>query len=999
MRADAKAERWQLLESLFQRASEMDSSDWDSFLNDACGEDVELRSQLEGMLAHADKTLGFLKMPVDEAALRLAFVGRRIGSYLLLRVLGEGGMGRVFLAARADEQYQQLVAIKLMHTVPWQSEAMLQRFRTERQILANLNHPNIGRLLDGGMTPEGVPYLVMEYVDGTPIDRYCRENGLSIRAKLQLFRSVCSAVEYAHKNLVVHKDIKPANVLVTKDGTPKLLDFGIAKLLDRDGEDMPQKSRPTERMMTPEYASPEQLRREPITTASDVYGLGVLLYDLLAGRHPFAEQIVNPVELARQVCEVDPLPPSAAALHNSVRPSSDVCKLKGDLDHIVLMAMRKEPERRYSSAAALAADISAYQNGYPLLAATNNWRYRAGKFVRRHKLGVVVAIVFVLSLSAFSVGMAVLTQRADQERLRVEQEQLRAELAARFLADMFRAATPGEARGRTVTARELLDRGASRIDKELAREPTVRASLLYSIADAYSALGLYDPAQQLAERAFKIRTQLLGPQNLSTADSLFLLANATRLKGEYEQAEPLFRLALDIRRMKAGDDSTVVADALSYLGECLFLEGKNGEAESKLRQALAVYRKHSANLGSEARDNLARLLEEKGDYLEAIQLLSEAVEIERRNEGSDSPPYTTTLHNLAGALARVGDLFTAEAKLRESLATERRVLGNAHPDLGYPLNLLGVVALEEGDWQSAEPLLRESLALWSRLGPTHPLVVTGLTNWGRLLTAKGEYAEARQYFARALALAQLQPRNGRNSAWVLYRFALLEFDSGNYSAAEGLARSALTMECAISGREKAPDTAWTMVILAEARVFQHDPKAAEPLLREALEILQRRLPSEYPPVTIARIRLGEALTAEGNAAAAEPLLRKALASTYAPPFTIPSWQIGEAESALGWCLSVLGHRQEAQRLLEQSQKKLLDDPRPIFRKQAAVHLKDLFRSRHSQSLRRRIQLQNVAVVNTGASSGNKRADSQVLIPRFLAAKLRLQHDRATHEFR
>src|SRR5215471_4909226 len=277
MSASSGNGRWVVVEDLFQRALDMDASLRRTFLEDACGGDDELRSEVEGLLASAGKTLDWLRRPVDRAAREVASTGQRIGVYALVRLLGEGGMGRVFLAERADEQYRQLVAIKLMHSSLWPADAMLERFRTERQILAGLSHPNIARLLDGGMTAEGAPYLVMEYVEGVPIDEYCRANNLSVEQRLELFLRICAAVEYAHKNLVVHRDIKPGNVLVAADGTPKLVDFGIAKLVD-DGDI----TKATARLMTPEYASPEQLRGEPVTTATDVYGLGVLLYDLLS---------------------------------------------------------------------------------------------------------------------------------------------------------------------------------------------------------------------------------------------------------------------------------------------------------------------------------------------------------------------------------------------------------------------------------------------------------------------------------------------------------------------------------------------------------------------------------------------------------------------------------------------------------------------------------------------------------------------------------------------
>ena len=942
MNLNVTEDRWQRVDDLFQRASELDPKRRQAFLKNACGEDSELRSEVEGLLESAEKTTGFLTRPVDNAVRQITLVGRRVGSYVLVRSIGEGGMGRVFLAHRADDQYRQLVAIKLMHAGQCRSETLLQRFRTERQILANLNHPNIARLLDGGVTEDGGPYLVMEYVAGTPVDKYCRKNALSVEARLNLFQMVCSAVAYAHKNLVVHRDIKPANILVGEDGSPKLLDFGIAKFMDPDDGNQLAMTKPTERLMTPEYASPEQLRGEPITTATDVYGLGVLLYEMLSEKHPFGEHLGNPAEMIRQICEVDPQPPSAVASPQG--KARQLGKSKTELDQIVLMALRKEPERRYSSAARLAADVSAYLGGYPLAARSGDWRYKAQKFVRRHKLVVAAAIVLAVSLAGFSVAMAFLTRQANRERREAEVERVKAERAATFLADMFRAATPGEARGRAVTPRELLDRSADRVDSEFANEPTVQAFLLYSIADSYLRLGLYDQARELAKRSYEIRSKLLGPRDASTADSLFLLANSNRLGGNYTQAEPMFREALDIRRTKFSDDSAIVAETLSFLGECLFLEGKIVEAEAKLRQGLDIYQRHSTDAGSEARDYLARLLERKGDYLEAAHLLNDAVEIDRRTEGTDSPNYTKHLHNLGGASLRLGDLFTAEARLRESLDTERRILGNAHPDLGYSLNLLGVAALEEGDWRTAAPLLHESLSLWSSLGSSHPLAMSGLSNWGRVLQAQGKYSEARRYFQRALAIAE-QSSDTYSTTRVLFNLAVLEFDSGNYRRAEELARRTLSMQKTIAGGDTAPDTALTMITLAETRVFQGDPASAEPVLRNALEILKQKLPEDYPAVTTAKIRLGEVLTAEGKAASAEPILRSALASVYAPPFRIPVWQVGEAESALGFCLVVLDHPQEARRLLQQSQNKLVSDPRPVFRLQAADHLKRVARSR------------------------------------------------------
>jgi len=502
------ADRWQQVDSLLQRSSEMDPSERTAFLNEACGEDLELQSEVERLLAHADKTLGFLKTPVAEAARELTLVGRRIGSYVLLRVLGEGGMGRVFLAARADEQYQQFVAVKLMHAGLWQSQMMLQRFQRERQILANLSHPNIARLLDGGMTPDGSPYLVMEYVGGTPIDEYCRKKRPSIKARLELFRKVCLAVEYAHKNLVVHRDIKPANVLVTEDGTPKLLDFGIAKLLDPDneGQKLP-KTRLTERLMTPEYASPEQLRGESITTATDVYGLGVLLYELLAGEQPFAEQTANPLEMVRQICEVDPRPPSAVALRSPDRES-----LRGDLDAITLKALQKDRSRRYGSPSELAADINRYLNNQPVLARPATAAYRARKYFQQHRIGVSMAAFVAVVLVSFAVAQSFELRRTRRERERADR-------VTEFMTSMFRVSDPSEARGNEIRAREILDKASNNIATGLSKDPQLEAQMMHVMGTVYGSLGLYSRSETLLRQAAEIRKRVLGARNATTLTS------------------------------------------------------------------------------------------------------------------------------------------------------------------------------------------------------------------------------------------------------------------------------------------------------------------------------------------------------------------------------------------------------------------------------------------------------------------------------------------------
>jgi serine/threonine-protein kinase len=836
----------------------------------------------------------------------------------------------VYLAARADRQFRQYAAIKLIRVGLEENPNLVPRFVAERQILANLDHPNIARLLDGGLTPEGWPYLVMELVDGIPIDEYCRVHRLSTADRLRLFRTVCGAVEHTHHNLVVHRDIKPANILVNPKGIPKLLDFGIAQLLDAENSDQ-EPARPTLRLMTPDYASPEQILAQPITTATDVFALGVLLYELLAGCNPFRARRDTPLDITREICEREPPPVSMSAKSNPGLAAPDSRKWTGELDTILQKAMRKQPAERYQSVAQFSADIAAYQEGEPVSTQVRTWRYVVAKFARRHKAGVFLAIGTLVALVAISITMATLERRARIERLKAERE-------SKFLVDMFKAATPEVARGETVTARNLLDQGAKRIDTELASVPSVRATMLHSLAEAYQSLGLFEEARTLAERSYKLKTAILGSRDPSTADTLFLLANLIRLESEYAKAEPLFRELVAIRRQTAGENGIDYAVSLAALGECLYLQSKDAEAEPLLRKALAIDRRNGPDFDSGERNYLALLLERKGEYQEAVALLREAVAIDRRIEGADSPAYATSLHNLSSALIDMGDLSGAEEKLRETLALRRKILGGAHPELTLTLSNLAYVLLEKGEWRSAEPFLREALDLNAGAGGKRPVFAGVQSNWGRLLQAKGDRAGARQYFHEALdTLRQANAFPSWPASQILLNLGLLEFDGRNYVAAESLDREALEMRRTLGG-EDTPGMASALIDLAETQLFEGYPRNALPLLRKALEIRRKTFAPAHPALIAAKVRLGEALIATGDAIEAEPLLREALAAAQTAPFQLLPWQVAETESALAACLTALGRSREAEVLDRESRSGLAAHPRPAFREPAATRL-------------------------------------------------------------
>ena len=487
-------EYWLRLESIFLRAADMGPEERDQFLTESCRDDPDLRAEIEAMLGEhleagtTDKperlvALSRLNAPED-------LTGSTVGAYRIEALVGRGGMGEVYRASRLGGPPGQLVAVKVVPST-LASIDVVRRFRLERQILARLQHPNIATLLDGGITLGGQPYLVMRYVDGIPITRYVAEHHLPLADRLRLFEVTCEAVQFAHANLIVHRDLKPSNILVKADGQVRLLDFGIAKLLDVTSFDLTAPNTGERRLLTPEHAAPEQFLGQPVTTATDVYALGVLLYQLLTGVRPFSD--LPPLDLARSVCEREPPPPSQAVPASEDGPGLSR-ELRGDLDHIVLMALRKEPARRYASAGQLAEDVRRYLEGRPVIARADTFGYRSRKFIARNRVpvaGVAICGLFLLSAAGFTVWHSRLRAQA---LVQAEAERTRATRLASFMVGVFDASDPNEARGRTVTARALLDRAAGEMARDRAIDPALRSYLDSALARAYASLGVPKPS-------------------------------------------------------------------------------------------------------------------------------------------------------------------------------------------------------------------------------------------------------------------------------------------------------------------------------------------------------------------------------------------------------------------------------------------------------------------------------------------------------------------------
>jgi serine/threonine protein kinase/Tfp pilus assembly protein PilF len=791
--------------------------------------------------------------------------GELIGPYRLISSLGRGGMGEVFLAERADQQFEHKVAIKLVRR-GLLSRHVQGRLRLERQILATLDHPNIARLFDGGTTADGTPYIVMEYVDGMPIDLYSDQRALSVENRLKLFMTVCSAVHRAHQNLVVHRDLKPSNILVTPDGTPKLLDFGIAKLLDdRQMMHTMAVTQADYRVLTPDHASPEQIRGEPITTASDIYVLGVLLYELLSGYRPFALKGNRLTELEQAICEHAPLSPSAAianaivsdkdgvqqiARDRGATPAKLRRQLRGDLDNIVLMAMRKEPDRRYSSVEQFAADVDRYLRGLPVLARADAWSYRATKFVRRHAVVVGLSAAMLALLIGFTVTTVMQSQTvrrerdvAQAERARALSEQQRAEAVRDFLIDSFKRADPARARGNDITAREILDSGATRITNELRSQPALQATLLDTIGSVYLSLGQPDDAKPLIEQALSVRRSLFGPDNLDVASSLYSLNRVYADKGDLATSEQLARESLDIHRKLTGEHSQETAGSLCRLGVIQSQKGEIAAAESLFDQCLKI-REEGLGPNDEKLtvplDNLARIAEERHDYVQAEALYRRALDIDRHTHGYDHPQAIRHLHNLAVVLQAKGDLAAAEPLMRESIELYKRVLTEQHTETIDAMSNLGALLMDKHQFSEARQVLEATLAAnrASRArGPKHVYVGYDLSNLAYLAFMEKQYPLAEQRIGEALEIyrATLPPTHGYIAAALTLQ-GRTRLEAGQPQKAEAPLTEALAAWRTEYG-ERSGEYALTRAVLGRVWALEGRTSEAEPALRESYPIL------------------------------------------------------------------------------------------------------------------------------------------------------------------
>jgi eukaryotic-like serine/threonine-protein kinase len=709
--------RWRQVEELLDAALDQPPEARVRFL-DRCTAPDEVRAEVRRLLRLSERVEPFLARPATAFAPALLpgargdssggqpRVPERIGPYRVLREAGHGGMGTVFLAERDEPRFHQRVALKLARGEV-AAGSLVRRFIEERQILASLEHPNIARLLDGGITDEGLPWFAMEYVEGTPLDRYCADRRLGIPERLHLFLLVCDAVQYAHRKLVVHRDLKPSNILVTEDGRVKLLDFGIAKLLAGGTGSESEATQTDLRPMTPAYASPEQIRGDAVSTASDVHALGVLLYTLLAGQHPYLKPGRQPHEVTRAVLEEEPELPSSAG------PQAFGRRLRGDLDTIILAAMRKEPERRFATVDQLAADVRRHLAGLPVGARPDTWRYRTGKFVRRHRAGVAAAAAFALVAVGYGITVTVHADRVAREAAKTEQ-------VRDFLLSLFAHANPAVTQGREPTASELVAEGARRVAVELHGQPEIQAEMMTTLGQVYVTLGRYQEATEQLEAALAIRRRIHPGPNAAVARTAQVLSDALHFHGRLTEAELLVREVLGMVRQLHGERDWRVGVALNDLGDLLHTRGQLVEAEEQLRAALPIL---VTSRGLDSHDvarvqrDLANVLRDRGAFEEAELLYRQALLSLEERLGPMDPITLLTRNEMARLLAETGDHEEAERILLSNLSAYRVLYPAGHPILGTAMRNLGVLRLRQERPVAAVHALQEALAIYDRTLP------------------------------------------------------------------------------------------------------------------------------------------------------------------------------------------------------------------------------------------------------------------------------------------
>ncbi len=811
--------RWQKIKQVFNEVLDLESGKREAYLKESLKHDPSmLREVLDLLKAYEksgalDATLDSFKTNALSNWSNKILKGKQIGAYRIIEEVGYGGMGTVYLAERADGAFKQWVALKLLRTGFTSSEQQ-RRFRNERQILATLSHDHIARLYDGGITQDGQPYIVMEYVKGEPLDKYCQSCRLNIQQRLKLFMHVCSAVQYAHRKLIVHRDLKPDNILVTKEGKVKLLDFGIAKVLASKNTDIFDENLSQTQTgllpLTPTYASPEQVRGEAITISSDIYQLGLILYELITGFRPYDVTGKTPSQIENIICEKEPDRPSTALTHSRNLPLKKAPnplqlsnqpehknlrqlrrKLRGDLDAIVMQSIRKEPERRYESSQQLASDIKQYLEGRPVSAHPDSWAYRSKKFIRRHRPGVAAAVLVLFLIVTYAVTITQNAKKTQAALHEAKREKEKSDQVVDFMMSMFKANEPQQTMGGTITAREILQRGVEQADA-LSGQPEVQAKMYKVVGLVYQQLGEYQLSHSLLKQAHEVKNAIYDEHHLELAKSHFRLASILHDLGKYPQAHEQYKIsadlfsqnpehisaehatslhmlaltrhhdiaidgiyeALEIRLDILGPKHPDIAQSYQTLGN-IFLQQKDSiRAKKYFKKALTIIQAQ----GQPKTLQSANILQSIGigyrilkQYEKAEKLVGGALDIYNLLYDKAHTNIAISIKSLADVHRDKTEFSTANQLYEKSMKVLSEAVGKEHPLRRPVLQSWANMHSDMGNHDLAEPMLREVLMLLeSVLHEDHPRIAHARKHLGTCLMALTQYDEAEKLLLQSL---------------------------------------------------------------------------------------------------------------------------------------------------------------------------------------------------------------------------------------------------------
>jgi serine/threonine-protein kinase len=879
-------ERWKRLERIFADSLALPEPARAAFLEGSCGDDADLHCEIEELLrSHfASGALDALPYSKTAAPQPSLTAGTCLGPWRVEKLVGRGGMGEVYAAVRADGAFEQRVALKLLR---YEAAGEMERFHAERRILARLEHPEIARLLDGGMAPDGRPYTVMEYVEGSSLTDYCRERHSPLHERLSLFAKVCDAVAFAHRNLVIHRDLKPANILVDADGGVKLLDFGIAKLLDVAA--LPQDAGVTIAPFTPDYAAPEQLSGEPVTTATDVYALGAMLFELLTGERPLRTQGLPSTQAMKVLMDRNAPPPSRIAQAKPDAPLS-ARVLRGDLDAIVAKCLRKEAMHRYETVNALKHDLERYSRNEPVLARSGARAYVARRFVRRHWLPIAGLATLILAIGAAAIY-------ANNARLHTERALHRADTVRDFVIDLFRQNDPTAGNGTTMSARELVDLGARRVESGFGDDTDMRIELLGVTGNLYDSLGEYQRSTELLARRLEQATQAYMPDDPRRIEAQLDMAGAEATAERFDEAHELLAQALTSAAPERAGSLPLRARIMLEMAAIEDSRGNYPKAIEWARQAIDVRKRLPTTTASEMAEALALrglYMFRNGQIVEAEQPLREAL-AELNPEDHDS--FRTLLRvrlNLDLVLTSLGRFDEALPLLRANAAATRQMYGDEHPVLADALHQLGAVMRQSGDVKSAIPVFREALEIYERkYGPEHSFTATALTSLGQALSASGEHQQAIDALERAHAI---------------------------YFKTMG------------------PMHTYTVINsigLADARLAGGEFANAEAGFRAALDSFQHIGDGKHIYAEAARLGLGHTLAAEHRYTEAVAPLDQAR-SRFVEEFGADDRRAIDASVTLVHCLLQSERREDARAVLEESEHALAASNHDVVRLRALV---------------------------------------------------------------